>query len=70
VIDLILGALCEVRSEAHQQAHGGLVADSAWHIKRGELPTCRPESDSDDDSDRGWFDRDKFGFGCSWRGCG
>jgi len=42
VVDLILGALCEVRSEAHYEKHGGLVADSAWHVSRGELPTCQP----------------------------
>lgn len=60
MIDLILGALCEVRSEAHYEAHGGLWADSAWHVSRGELPTCPPperrhyeESSSDDSEDDG-----------------
>lgn len=43
MIDLILGALCEVRSVAHQEAHGGLHADSTWHVSRGELPTCGAE---------------------------
>ena len=41
MIDLILGALCEVRSEAHALEHGETVAsDSRWHVLNGELPTC------------------------------
>ena len=43
MIDLILGALCEVRSEAHIERHGGLAADSAWHVANGERPTCGQE---------------------------
>ena len=42
MIDLILGALCEVRSDAHIAKYGGLAKDSAEHIARGELPTCDP----------------------------
>lgn len=41
MIDIILGALCEVRSEAHAAEHGETVAsDSRWHVLNGELPTC------------------------------
>ncbi|QBJ04888.1 hypothetical protein SEA_ELEPHANTOON_87 [Mycobacterium phage Elephantoon] len=32
--------LCEVRSDAHVAEHGGLTADSSYHIQHGELPTC------------------------------
>lgn len=75
MIDLILGAMCEVRSIAHTAEHGGLWADSAWHVARGELPTCERSSDTGSSSrsnrdDDGSWRRDKFGFGCSWRGCG
>jgi hypothetical protein len=31
---------CEHRSEAHVADHGGLAADSAWHVANGQLPTC------------------------------
>lgn len=34
--------LCEHRSAAHIAKHGGLRADSAWHVANGELPTCDP----------------------------
>lgn len=34
---------CEVRSAAHIAKHGGLAADSAWHVANGELPTCGEE---------------------------
>lgn len=40
MIDLLLGVLCEVRSVAHQDAHGGLRLDSSWHVAHGERPTC------------------------------
>lgn len=43
MIDIILGALCEVRAEAHYEAHGGLVADSLYHVAQGERPTCGAE---------------------------
>ncbi|QFG08674.1 hypothetical protein PBI_VANISOA_82 [Mycobacterium phage Vanisoa] len=32
--------LCEVRSSAHIAEHGGLMADSAYHVAHGDLPTC------------------------------
>ncbi|QBJ01167.1 hypothetical protein PBI_ARISSANAE_82 [Mycobacterium phage Arissanae] len=35
--------LCEVRSDAHVAEHGGLMADSVWHIQHGERPTCNPQ---------------------------
>ena len=31
---------CEVRSAAHIAEHGGLAADSAWHVANGQRPTC------------------------------
>jgi hypothetical protein len=43
MVDLILGVLCEVRAEAHYEAHGGLVADSLYHVAQGERPTCGAE---------------------------
>ncbi len=70
MIDLILGALCEVRSDAHIESHGGLAADSAWHVANGELPTCDPEGavkapgravDRSFDSER-WGDGSKSRF--------
>lgn len=45
---------CEVRSAAHSAEHGGLAADSAWHVAHGQLPTCEgsdPEHHEDNDSD-------------------
>lgn len=35
---------CAQRSAAHIAKHGGLAADSAWHVANGELPTCGSES--------------------------
>ncbi|AVP41929.1 hypothetical protein SEA_JSQUARED_87 [Mycobacterium phage Jsquared] len=32
--------LCEYRSAAHIAEHGGKVADDAWHIAHGGLPSC------------------------------
>lgn len=55
MIDLILGALCEVRSDAHAAEHGGLWADSAYHVSHGERPTCDPNpkaSESKRDNDK------------------
>lgn len=37
---------CEYRSERHQLEHGGFTADNAWHLSRGELPTCQAEASS------------------------
>jgi hypothetical protein len=59
MIDLILGVLCEVRAEAHYEKHGGLFADSAYHVSQGERPTCGAEetpqtvSSPDETSDEG-----------------
>lgn len=73
MIDLILGAFCEVRSDAHSAEHGGVYADSAWHVAHGERPTCNGSSNSGGSSresyDNDWG-RDDFGFHCTWRGCG
>ncbi|AXC33344.1 hypothetical protein SEA_DUBLIN_70 [Mycobacterium phage Dublin] len=35
---------CTPRSEKHVTEHGGLRADSIWHVAHGELPTCEPKS--------------------------
>ena len=58
MIDLILGALCEVRSDAHANEHGGVWADSAYHVSQGERPTCglvdeHPSETSQSDSGDG-----------------
>jgi len=34
---------CEVRAETHYEAHGGLTADSLYHVSKGERPTCGSE---------------------------
>lgn len=79
MIDIILGALCEHRSQAHIDAHGGLKADSLFHMQHGEFPTCKPGTDkasydddaSRDDSDPGSVPRrDNAGFHCTVFGCG
>ncbi|ARQ94672.1 membrane protein [Mycobacterium phage Journey13] len=36
----VAGPLCEYRSQAHIAEHGGFNADNAWHIARGQLPSC------------------------------
>ena len=59
MIDLILGALCEVRSPAHYEQHGGLKADSAWHVANGELPTCDGDGSPKAESSR--YDSDEPG---------
>lgn len=76
MIDLILGALCEVRGAAHYTDHGGLKVDSAWHVAHGQRPTCdtnkgssTPSPQEDSSSDDSWG-RDDFGFHCTWHGCG
>jgi hypothetical protein len=66
---------CEPRSAKHTSEHGGLIADSAWHVARGERPTCNNESSHDETSrgqsdPGGWPKRDRLGFHCTWRGCG
>lgn len=38
---------CEHRSAAHIAEHGGLAADSRWHVARGQLPTCGAEEQKD-----------------------
>lgn len=35
-----LQVTCEHRSAVHVAEHGGLAADSAWHVAHGDLPTC------------------------------
>ncbi|AHG23863.1 site-specific recombination directionality factor RDF [Mycobacterium phage EagleEye] len=55
---------CEHRSEAHQIEHGGHAADSAWHISRGERPTCDPDDGARQDDHR---DRDKKSRYCRKR---
>ncbi|QJD52044.1 hypothetical protein PBI_MK4_72 [Mycobacterium phage MK4] len=39
---------CEYRSAAHIAEHGGLKADSAWHVAHGDRPTCDPDRHSDE----------------------
>lgn len=49
-----LSLLCEHRSSAHVAEHGGMVADNAWHVSHGDLPTCdtsEQRHDSSDDND-------------------
>jgi hypothetical protein len=75
MIDLFLGAFCEVRGAAHYERHGGLKADSDWHVAQGERPTCDGDNSSADssrqsDDDPGVWRRDRAGFHCTWRGCG
>lgn len=79
MLDIILGALCEYRAPSHYEAHGGLKADSLWHMQQGELPTCNPDGSpvfaSRDDSepwsdDPGSYRRDEFGLHCGILGCG
>lgn len=71
------GAGCEARSAAHIFGHGGITADSAWHVAHGELPSCdfsresRGDRRSDDTAQSDdHLGRDAFGFHCTWRGCG
>lgn len=64
------GSGCEPRSSKHVLEHGGLAADSAWHVARGELPTCSSEASSSRSSSDRDYRRDRFGWNCSWRGCG
>ncbi len=43
-------APCEHRSAAHVAEHGGLAADSAYHVSHGELPTCNEERKTSSDT--------------------
>lgn len=76
MIDLMLGALCEVRGPGHYNQHGGLEVDSAYHVAHGGKPTCKGSSDkaeyssSDESGPADLPSRDSFGFHCTWRGCG
>ena len=42
----VAGLVCEPRSAAHVRQHGGYAADSRWHVRHGERPTCQPEKQS------------------------
>lgn len=70
----LTGVPCEPRSASHIYSHGGIDADSAWHVAHGELPSCdfsrESRGDRNSRSDRGGWGRDEFGFHCTWRGCG
>ncbi|AJD82493.1 hypothetical protein SHEEN_75 [Mycobacterium phage Sheen] len=56
------GSPCVHRSAAHVAEHGGLAADSAWHVAHGQPPTCgdedkpasTPRDDRDDDNKSRW----------------
>lgn len=52
MIDIILGAFCEVRAETHYEAHGGLTVDSLYHVSKGERPTCGAEESPTSTSSR------------------
>ncbi len=61
MIDLIMGVLCEVRSEAHALERGETVAsDSRWHVLNGELPTCGAE-DVSRQAESSQYDSDEAG---------
>lgn len=51
--------VCEHRSAAHIERHGGLTADSAWHVRHGERPTCGADEASRDDGSRASAGKDK-----------
>lgn len=57
---------CTYRSDTHISAHGGLKADSAYHVMHGELPTCDQEKESDRDNEKK-KDRDKKSRFCRKR---
>ena len=42
----VSAAPCEYRTGSHVAEHGGLKADSAWHVAHGDLPTCGAENTS------------------------
>lgn len=63
---------CERRSAAHVAEHGGIAADSAYHVAHGQLPTCNPDKQQASrpkDDGKPWK-RDELGWHCTWRGCG
>ena len=41
---------CEPRSAKHVAEHGGLAADSAWHVAHGDRPTCGDKASSSSSS--------------------
>ncbi|ASR77186.1 site-specific recombination directionality factor RDF [Mycobacterium phage MyraDee] len=53
------GPGCERRSAAHIAEHGGIKADSAWHIAHGERPTCDDEKPRAHEGSGKDKDRDK-----------
>lgn len=61
---------CEFRTASHSVEHGGVKADSAWHVAHGDLPTCVPEDTDRNNRNRDHWGRDEVGFHCTWRGCG
>lgn len=75
MIDILIGVLCEVRGPAHYDQHGGLAADSAYHVSHGERPTCTGDAEPakaqrEDGDGPGVWRRDRIGFNCTWHGCG
>lgn len=56
------GITCEHRSDKHVSSHGGVKKDSAYHVMRGELPTCDDEKESgaDNDSQKGRDKKSRF----------
>ena len=58
---------CEYRSAKHVAEHGGLAADSAWHVAHGELPTCDPDGQDRAKRSSGDGDRDKKSRFCRKR---
>lgn len=49
------GGPCEHRTQAHLDEHGGRHTDDAYHVARGELPSCdygsdKPGSSHDQDN--------------------
>ncbi|AKU45468.1 site-specific recombination directionality factor RDF [Mycobacterium phage Nhonho] len=50
---------CEHRSVSHQLEHGGLRADSDWHVAHGDLPTCDPEKKSESKHDSAGQGKDR-----------
>ncbi|AAN01829.1 hypothetical protein SEA_BUZZBUZZ_74 [Mycobacterium phage BuzzBuzz] len=62
------GPTCEHRSAAHIAEHGGINADSAWHVAHGQLPTCdhsssggeARNSNGDNDNEKSRFCRKRW----------
>lgn len=53
------GPVCEHRSAAHIERHGGLTADSAWHVRHGQRPTCGADEASRDGGPKASAGKDK-----------